>query len=116
MRFVKSVQQFSEEHHDDDPMAGVAQLFDVSVAFIVAVIAALFTLLSSKELLSKDSEWTLVRKNKKGEMEIVEKKQDRIISHKVSAENLSGNGVRLGTAYRLENGQVIYVPDSTKQK
>ncbi len=100
---------------EDDPIAGVAQLFDVSIAFIVAVIAAMFTLLSSKDLLKRDSEWTLTRKNKKGEIEILEKKNNQVISHKVSSKNMSGNGLRLGTAYQLENGQVIYVPDNSKK-
>lgn len=100
---------------EDDPIAGVAQLFDVSIAFIVAVIAAMFTLLSSKDLLKRDSEWMLTRKNKKGEIEILEKKNNQVISHKVSSKNMSGNGLRLGTAYQLENGQVIYVPDNSKK-
>ncbi len=117
MRFIRGVQQMGEEDmQEDDPIAGVAQLFDVSVAFIVAVITALFTLLSTKDLLNKDSEWTIVRKSANGEMEIVEKKKDQVISHKVSATNLSGNGVRLGTAYQLDNGQIVYVADTTKQQ
>ncbi len=93
MRFIRSVQQIATEDRDDDPMAGVAQLFDVSIAFIVAVIAALFTLMSSKGLLNNSTQ---------------------PVSHKSEEKTMSGNGVRLGTAYRLDNGQVVYVPDSTK--
>lgn len=116
MRFLKSVNHFAEGEAEDDPIAGVAQLFDVSIAFIVAVIAAMFSLLSSQEMLSKDSEWTLTRKNAKGEIEMIEKKDNRIIKKKVSAKNMSGSGLRLGTAYQLENGQVIYVPDENKKQ
>lgn len=115
MKFLRSVKSYSGDEQEDDPIAGVAQLFDVSIAFIVAVIAAMFTLLSSKDLLNKDSDWTLTRKGRNGEIEMVEKKNNQVISHKVSSKNRSGNGVRLGTAYQLENGQVIYVPDNTKK-
>lgn len=115
MRFLKPINTYAGESHDDDPIAGVAQLFDVSIAFIVAVIAALFTLLSSKDLLSKDSEWTLTRKNKDGQIEMIEKKKDKVITRKVSSSKATGNGLRLGTAYQLEDGQVIYVPDNQKK-
>ncbi|ASZ12609.1 DUF2149 domain-containing protein [Chitinophaga pendula] len=111
MRFLRSKIGHAEESIEDDPIAGVAQLFDVSIAFIVAVIGALFTLLSGSDLLKKDSEWTLTRKDKNGEMEVLEKKDNQIISSKLTGKQQSGNGVRLGTAYQLENGQVIYVPD-----
>jgi hypothetical protein len=116
MRFLKPVKNYTGNETEDDPIAGVAQLFDVSIAFIVAVIAAMFTLLSSQDMLSKDSEWTLTKKSKNGEIEMIEKKQNQVIRRKVSTKNMSGNGVRLGTAYQLENGQVIYVPDTTKKK
>jgi hypothetical protein len=116
MRFLKPVNNYTGDETEDDPIAGVAQLFDVSIAFIVAVIAAMFTLLSSQDILSKDSEWTLTKKDKNGEIEMIEKKKNQVIKRKVSTKNMSGNGVRLGTAYQLENGQVIYVPDTAKKK
>jgi len=101
--------------HDEDPISGVAQLFDVSIAFIVAVIAALFSLLSSSEILNKDSEWTMTRKTKDGNIEIVEKQKNEIITKKVSGKNMSGTGKKLGTAYELENGEIIYVPDENQE-
>lgn len=116
MKFLKPVRNYTGNETEDDPIAGVAQLFDVSIAFIVAVIAAMFTLLSSQDMLSKDSEWTLTKKNRNGEIEMIEKKNNRVIKRKVSGKNMSGNGIKLGTAYQLENGQVIYVADSTLKK
>lgn len=93
MRFIRPVQKIAVEGAEDDPMQGVAQLFDVSIAFIVAVIAALFTLMASKGVLTQTTQ---------------------PVSQKSEEKTLSGNGVRLGTAYRLDNGQVVYVPDSAK--
>ena len=114
MKFLRPVKKYTDNETEDDPIAGVAQLFDVSIAFIVAVIAAMFTLLSSQDLMSKDSEWTLTKKTKNGDIEMIEKKNNQIVKRKVSSKNMAGNGVRLGTAYQLENGQVIYVSDTTK--
>jgi hypothetical protein len=97
--------------HDEDPLAGIANLFDVSVAFIVALLIALFALFSSGRLLDPKSEVTLVKQTGDGEMEIITKQGAQIKVQKVTDKTLSGQGTRLGTAYRLANGQVVYVPD-----
>ncbi len=103
--------------HDEDPLAGIANLFDVSVAFIVALLIALFALFSSGKLLDKNSNVTLVKQTENGDMEIITKQGAQIKVQKVTDKTLSGQGTRLGTAYRLANGQVVYVPDDeTKPK
>ncbi|MHC1767517.1 MAG: DUF2149 domain-containing protein [Verrucomicrobiia bacterium] len=103
--------------YDEDPLAGIANLFDVSVAFIVALLIALFALFSSGKLLDKNSNVTLVKQTENGEMEIITKQGGQIKVQKVTDKTLSGQGTRLGTAYRLANGQVVYVPDEeTKSK
>ena len=102
---------------DEDPLAGIANLFDISVAFIVALLIALFALFSSGALLDKNSNVTLVKQTESGEMEIITKQGAQIKVQKVTDKTLSGQGTRLGTAYRLANGQVVYVPDDdTKPK
>ena len=100
---------------DEDPVAGLANLFDVSVAFIVALLIALFALFSAGVMLDKNSEVTLVKKSKSGETEIITKKGTEIKVRKVSDKNLSGEGTRLGTAYQLGNGQIVYVPDENSK-
>lgn len=97
--------------YDEDPLAGIANLFDVSVAFIVALLIALFALFSSGKLLDKNSHVTLVKQTENGEMEIITKQGAQIKVQKVTDKTLSGQGTRLGTAYRLANGQIVYVPD-----
>lgn len=96
---------------DEDPLAGIANLFDVSVAFIVALLIALFALFSAGKLLDKNAEVTLVKQTADGETEIIVKKGAEIKVQKVTDKTLSGQGTRLGTAYRLANGQVVYVPE-----
>lgn len=98
---------------DEDPLAGIANLFDVSVAFIVALLIALFGLFSAGTFLSKDSNFTLVKQSATGETEIITKEGSEIKVQKVTDQTLSGQGTRLGTAYRLANGQVVYVPDDS---
>ena len=99
---------------DEDPLAGLANLFDVSVAFIVALPLALFALFSSGAMLDKNSNVTLVKTAADGSTEIISKQGAEIKVQKVSDKTLSGQGTRLGTAYRLANGQVVYVPEGEK--
>jgi hypothetical protein len=98
--------------HDEDPLAGIANLFDVSVAFIVALLIALFALFSAGSLLDPTSKVTLVKQSDQGDMEIITKQGARVTAQRVTDRSLSGRGVRLGTAYRLANGQVVYVPEN----
>ncbi|MSU67534.1 MAG: DUF2149 domain-containing protein [Opitutaceae bacterium] len=119
MRFVR---RHSHSPHgaapgeDEDPLAGLANLFDVSVAFIVALLIALFALFSSGAMLDKNSSVTLVKTAADGSTEIITKQGAEIKVQKVSDKTLSGQGTRLGTAYRLANGQVVYVPESPAAK
>lgn len=111
MRFVRNREVLQPHGHDEDPLAGIANLFDVSVAFIVALLIAMFTLFSAVEFLDPKSSVTMVKQNEDGTMEIISKQREEIKIQRVTDKKLSGQGVRLGVAYKLSNGQVVYVPE-----
>ncbi len=100
-----------EEPLDEDPMAGVANLFDVSVVFIVGLMITLFSVYRIGDLMDPESEVTLVKTNAEGLREVIVKKGTKITAYELTGETLGGDGERLGTAYRLADGQIIYVPD-----
>ena len=100
------------EEPEDDPLSGVANLFDVSVVFIVGLMITLFSVYSMGDLLDPEAEVTLVKTNALGESEIIIKRGTEIEAYRVTGETMQGDGERLGTAYRLANGQIIYVPDA----
>jgi hypothetical protein len=97
---------------DEDPLAGVANLFDVSVVFIVGLMISLFSVYRMGDLMNPDTEVTMVMTNAQGQSEIIIKRGTEIEAYEVTGETMAGDGERLGTAYRLANGQIIYVPDS----
>lgn len=113
LRFTRSRLDISRH---DDPLAGVANLFDASLAFIVAMALALFSVMGSTDMLSADANWTLTRMTADGELGVVSKEQQQIKVERVSDRKLSGQGERLGTAYRLPDGQVVYVPEQENGK
>ncbi len=100
-----------DEIAEEDPLAGVANLFDVSIVFIVGLMITLFSVYRMSDLVDSKSEVTMVKTNAQGEREIIVKKGTQITAYKVSGKTAQGNGERLGTAYRLSNGQIIYVPE-----
>ena len=95
----------------DDPLSGVANLFDASIVFIVAMMLALFAAWNMLDLLDPDSEVTIAKKSADGRVEILTKKGSEIKVSRVTDQPLSGAGKRLGTAYQLADGKVVYVPE-----
>ncbi len=101
-----------EEVAEEDPLASVANLFDVSIVFIVGLMISLFSVYNMGDLMDPDSEVTMVKTNAQGEQEIIVKQGQEITAYKLTGQTGEGDGERLGTAYRLANGQIIYVPDA----
>lgn len=97
---------------DFDPMATVSNLFDVAMVFAVALMVALVSRYQMTEMFSKD-DFTMVKNPGKENMEIITKKGEKIESYKASDQTQStGNkGKRVGTAYQMEGGEIIYIPD-----
>ncbi|MDO6426691.1 DUF2149 domain-containing protein [Thalassotalea sp. 1_MG-2023] len=97
---------------DLDPMNAVSNLFDVAMVFSVALMVALVSYLDVAEMLFSDS-FTMVKNPGKENMEIVTKEAGEIVRYQAhNAQSTTQNkGKRVGTAYQLENGEIIYIPD-----
>lgn len=98
---------------DDDPLSVVVNLFDVAMVFAVSLMVAMVMHMNMSEIFGKE-DFTIVKNPGKDNMEIIQKKGREIETYKASGQATDGNGQkgkRLGTAYQLENGQIIYVPD-----
>jgi len=112
MSFLKRRGRFDKYDEPlEDPISGVANLFDVSVVFIVSMMIALFMAYNMIDMMDPKSEMTIMKKSADGKVEIVTKKGKEIKVQKVTDKRLSGEGQRLGTAYKLKDGKVIYVPE-----
>jgi len=96
---------------DDDPMSGMANLFDLAMVFAVALMVALVTRFNVTEMIS-DEDFTLVKNPGKPNMEIIKKKGKTIEKYKgTKGKSSKGKGKKVGTAYELENGEIIYIPE-----
>lgn len=106
MRFMNANEP-SPVGGDENPMTSVGNLFDIALVFIVALLFALMTRYGQEIFQSK----TQARVNEAGQIEIITREGKTVKHLKQSAEKAEGRGVRLGTAYRLEDGTTIYVPE-----
>lgn len=99
---------------DGDPLGGVVNLFDASMVLVVALLLALAGSASLAEVAARMStrDITIVTDPGGPDMEMIVKRGNRIERLRSSDERGSGRGQRLGVAYRLESGEVIYVPEA----
>lgn len=99
---------------DDDPMSVVGNLFDVAMVFAVALMVALVSRYNMTEMLSKE-DFTMVKNPGKENMEIITKEGEKINRYTPSEDQSTQNGKkgkRVGVAYELENGEIIYIPEN----
>lgn len=114
MRYLKKRRSFTSKDSttDDDPLSGVANLFDVGLVFIVGLFLALIAAYHIMDFFSENTEITIMKKNEKGQLEIITKKGKEVKIEKITDKKIGGReGVKLGTAYQLKNGRMIYVPE-----
>lgn len=112
MKFMRHRRQIADDvFGDEDPLSGVANLFDMSLVFIVGLIVTLFSAYQLLDLFSEKSDMTIIKKTSAENLQIITKKGKKIKAMEVSKAKAKGGGERLGTAYRLEDGTMVYVPD-----
>lgn len=94
---------------DEDPAAGLLNLFDVWIAFSVALLLALFSYLHAAPPAGPAP---AVGETAAALRMDVLKDPVQVPHFRPTRAALTGQGMRLGTAYRLASGDIVYVPDA----
>jgi hypothetical protein len=97
---------------DTNPLSEMANLFDIAMVFAVALMVAMVSFLQMPEFLSQER-MTIIKNPGQEDMEIIIRDGKEITRFKASeiVHGGDGRGQRIGVAYKLEDGTVIYVPD-----
>ena len=101
------------QEDDGDPLSVVVNLFDVAMVFAVSLMVAMVMHMNMAEVFGQE-DFTIVKNPGKDNMEIITKEGREINTYKASGKTTDSDGRqgrRLGTAYQLDDGQIIYVPD-----
>ena len=102
-----------EDDEGDNPLGMLTNLFDVAMVFAVALMVALVTHFNMSEIFSKE-DFTIVKNPGADNMEIITKEGSEIKKYTPSESESPASGSkgrRVGTAYQLENGEIIYIPE-----
>jgi len=101
------------QNEDFDIMSVVGNLFDVAMVFAVALMVALVSRYNMTEMFSTE-DFTMVKNPGKQNMEIITKKGKTIERYTPSNDRSNTDGTKgrkVGIAYELENGEIIYIPE-----
>ncbi|MFA6699967.1 MAG: DUF2149 domain-containing protein [Thiomicrospira sp.] len=98
------------EDDEDDPILSVVNIVDV---FLVIIAVLLIIIMSNPINPFNQQEDVIVIKNPGQEnMEILVKEGNELKHYESSGQMGEGQGAKAGTAYRLEDGTMIYVPEN----
>jgi len=92
-----------EAREEDDPLAGLVNLFDLWMVFSIA----LLIVFAGASMRRSQGTHAKAAPSPSAALEGARS----IPKYRLSREELSGSGERLGTAYRLPSGEVVCVPD-----
>lgn len=100
--------KLTEDMEADDPILSLVNLIDV---FLV-IIAALLLAVANTPLNSfSQDKLTIIRNPGQENMEILIKDGRKIERYKGHGEKGEGQGIKAGSAYRMPDGSLVYMPE-----
>jgi hypothetical protein len=112
MRGNRSKRKGLLEEPEHNPLITVANLFDVAMVFAIALLIALVMSYHLPEMLDPAASVTVVKNPGQPGMKIIVKDGVTIEVMNMTENIAGGTGEELGTAYKLADGKVIYVPSN----
>lgn len=103
----------TEDETSDNPLGMLTNLFDVAMVFAVALMVALVAHFNMSEIFSKE-DYTIVKNPGAENMEIIMKEGNKVKKYsppETDNQTTGSKGRRVGSAYQLENGEIIYIPE-----
>ena len=95
------------DEDDDDPVLSTINLIDV---FLVVIGMLLIAVINNPMNPFANDKLTIIRNEGKPNMEIITKDGSKITRFKASGASGEGDGEKAGTAYRMKDGSMVYVP------
>jgi hypothetical protein len=103
-----------DEILEEDPAAGLLNLFDVWIAFAAALLLAIASYMQASPPLIPPAKQAAHQTPSR--MEALKANALKIPHYRSTSQPLGGEGQRLGAAYRLKSGEVVCVPDEVDGK
>ena len=100
------------DEDDDDPVLSTINLIDV---FLVVIGMLLIAVINNPMNPFVNDKLTIIRNEGKPDMEIITKDGQKVTRFKASGASGEGDGEKAGTAYRMKDGSMVYVPAAARQ-
>ena len=97
----------SLDAEDDDPVLSTINLIDV---FLVVIGMLMIAVIDNPMNPFAQDTLTIIRNEGRPDMEIITKDGQKLTRFKASGATGQGNGEKAGTAWRLKDGTMVYVP------
>ncbi|MHC1611097.1 MAG: DUF2149 domain-containing protein [Candidatus Methanospirareceae archaeon] len=112
MRYMKDGKRSSRRRDDDDPLSGVANLFDVAMVFALGLMVMLLMYLNISEVLT-ETEMTIIKNPGQQDMEVIVKSGEEIKTFNMTEEMAEVEIVKtIGTIGLTPEGKMVYVPET----
>ena len=92
---------------DDDPVLSTINLIDV---FMVVIGMLMIAVINNPMNPFAQDKLTIIRNEGQPDMEIITKEGQKVTRFKASGVSGEGDGEKAGTAYRMKDGTMVYVP------
>lgn len=102
------------KEEDSDPISVVSNLFDVAMVFACSFNGCPCQPATTMTEVFSQEDFTMVKNPGKENMEIITKEGEKINRYTPSEDQDKKEGKRgkkVGIAYELDNGEIIYVPE-----
>ena len=100
--------------HQEDPMSMMGNLFDIALLIGIGLLIMALSSFGLNDLLT-NADTTIVKNPGKPDMEIITRKGGKITRLQQTGDKTEGPGTAVGTVYRLQSGEMIWVPNAPGQ-
>ena len=100
-------------YEDDDPLSGVANLFDVAMIFAIGLLVVALTHFGMTEMITQE-DMTIVKNPGQDNMEVIIKEGDKIEKLDMTKEVVTTTGMKFGTIYQTDGGGWVLVKEESE--
>lgn len=97
------------QEDDDDPMLSAVNLVDVFLVLVVALLTAVAV--QGQTTVSAQDRVTIIKNAGSPDMEVIVRENGQEVKFKGNGKTGAGQGERAGVAYKLNDGNIVYVPE-----
>lgn len=101
-----------DANEDHAPELSLLNLVDLMLVFAVGLLLAIASYYGLRDLMLEPEAVVVVHRSGTDDMEMIIKRSDRVERMRMTPKSINGQGTRIGIAYRLNSGEIVYVPET----